>query len=1226
MSRIHRSRMLLLLSVVWAAAMVAAAQGVQGTLSGRVTDATGAVETNASVTITNEQTGVSIPLKTNSAGEYTYPSLNAGAYTVTVSAPGFQTYTRNHVQVDVDTQAVVDVALQLGKRSESITVSANAQRLDYDSANLGMTIEEKSITDLPLIYGNPFALEFLTPGVTFSGVNPNIHVYDSGTANVSVNGSALNSLDYKLDGAPDNRIRYSAFTPSTEFVSQYRVSTASYDASQGHSSGGFVNVQTKSGTNRFHGSIFGYYQNPKINANEWALNPTDSKPVFVREGAGVGGPIIKDKLFFFAGYEHSRQGSPNVQTLTVPTQAERNGDFSALLSQDTGLTCGSTPTTFSTAKGAPHINNYQLFDPTSVVSTGSTSYSRLCIPGNIIPAQDFSPIAKALLSYYPLPNIPGSASGQNNFVYSAVEPDRYYGAIARIDYTISSRQSMYGHILSSSRKQGKNNWFPPVSGTNLDYENRGVDLGYTFVLSPTTVLNAVVAVTRFTNQNTPTSQGLLSAQTIGMPSYLTSGLPATASSLPRIDLTGYTSATTASATQAEDNIGLFSLGVTKQLGNDTLHFGVEYRHYLTSGLSGQGEQGSYSLSGNQLTATNTTKNSVGGVGFSIAQLEFGSILDSGSQTQNSDFSVKSDYYAGYVHNDWRVTPKMTLNLGIRWEYETPDVERNAKQAVAFDFSATNAVTASGAAAYKSVAPSNSLLPSSVNPTGGFIFANTNGYGLAPYTAPKWDFSPRLGFSYALSQKTVMRGGYGIFYDSLNSYYLSGGNGGSSTTFLVPQLGYSSVSSVIGPSYSSATGRTFTALADPFPNGLTPASGNSLGTSTALGQNVQFLDPHPHMPYNQRWSFGFQHQFGGFIAALDYVGNHGVHLPAGQISQGTNTGGFEYNNVPVQYYSTVDGAYDQAENIRLSTTAVTNPFYKLLPSNSANSLGSKTVSVAQLLRPYPEFASINSYKMEGMSIYHSLQAQIQRRFSSGLSLTAAFTWSRTLDATTYLNSTDVQPWYGLSTVDRPLRYSMSGIYQLPWGRGRRWLSGSHSIVAQAVGGWQIQGVYQIQSGAPLNFTRNDVWYGNGNPGNSAWSRSRYKASIAKGGVGYWFDTSQWLQPASNISSGIPGVAVQTCPTDSAICAYNFPGTYQIRHFPLRFNTLRADNMNQADVGLQRVFQLWKLGTLQIRGEAINVLNHPVYSAPNTDPENSQFGQIRSQANQPRVFQFAGFIRF
>ena len=415
------------------------------------------------------------------------------------------------------------------------------------------------------------------------------------------------------------------------------------------------------------------------------------------------------------------------------------------------------------------------------------------------------------------------------------------------------------------------------------------------------------------------------------------------------------------------------------------------------------------------------------------------------------------------------------------------------------------------------------------------------------------------------------------------------------------------------------------LANPFPGGLTPVTGNSLGTSTALGQNVQFLQPNPHTPYNQRFSLGFQRQLGQFVFALDYVGNHGVHQTAGQISQGTNTGGVEYNNYPLSAYSTVTNGYDQTKNLAESTT-VTNPFFGLVPAGGVNNLSTSKVTVSQLQRPYPEFGSINAFGTGGMSIYHSLQAQLQRRFSNGLSMTVAYTWSRTLDATTYLNSTDVKPWYGVSANDRPQRLAVSSIYQLPFGHGRRFLGQSRGVVAQVVGGWQLQGVYQIQSGAPLTFTRNDLYNGV-NPGDSHWSRASYKTSIGAPGTstygkGNWFNTSNWVNNGAGTTNPI-----QTCANATvAFCPNVLPGTYQLRTFGLRYNTLRADNLNQADVGVQREFQIREYGALQFRAEGINILNHPVYAAPSTDPTAAAFAEIVSQANQPRVYQFSGFFRF
>jgi hypothetical protein len=1219
-----------ILALAMTATSAAWGQVERGGITGKVTDSTGAILGAATVTIKNEDTGVTSTAKTNDSGDFLFTDLNPGKYTVVVTMPGFQKVETDHVQVDVGSRVKNDAQLPVGTTEQSVTVQAGAQQLNYNSGGLGMVIEQKAITDLPLIYGNPFALEFLAPGITISGVNPNIHVYDSSSATVSVNGSALNALDYKLDGAPDNRVRFSAFTPSTEFISQYKLDTSTYDASQGHSSGGFVNTQLKSGTNRIHGSVFAYYQNPKINANTWVDSPTaqQAKPTFVREGADAGGPLWKDRAFWFAGYEHSRQGTPNPQTLTVPTVAERNGDFSALLGLGTGTTCaaGATPTAIPTG-----ANPYQIFSPYTAIptTTTATTYNRLCIPGNIIPKSQINPIAAADLAMYPLPNAVGKADGENNFFYAGVEPDNYNAEILRLDGTISQRQNAYLHLIRSSRVQlNKNNYFPPISGTTLDYENRGVALGHVFIVNPNIVATTVLSYTRFTTQSLPGALNTITPTSEGFPAYTTTNQNMFANSAPRIDLTTYTSATTASGVQSFDDIYLGSFSLSQTKGPFFLRYGMEYRRYLTNGLSGTTEQGQYGSTGSLTSATSSVTPATG-IGLAVAQLELGA-LSSGSQNQNSDFAIRSDYYAGYFQNDWRATSKLTLNMGLRWEYETPDVERNNKQAVAFNFNAANSTTTAAATTFASkVAGTNALLPSSISPTGGLVFAGVNGAGKNPYNSPIYDFLPRVGFAYAALPNTVLRGGFGIFFDSLNSEYLSGGNNGSTTTFLIPQQGFSATSSVSAPTFTNNGNGTGTlnytsTLSNPFPSGLTPITGNSLGTSTALGQNVQFLLPNPHTPYNERFSVGIQHQFGQWVGSIDYVGNHGVHQPVQQITQGTNTGGEEFNNVPAQYYSKIANGYDYTENTAINnTSSVVNPFYGLIPSGAVNNLSSSKLTVAQLLRPRPEFASINALSFNGNSIYNSLQGELQRRFSNGLEFTAAYTWSRTLDATTYLNPTDTAPWYGVSANDRPQRLAMSGIYELPFGRGRRFFANSNKIVAQVIGGWQMQGVYQIQSGAPITFTTNPTFLAN-NGGDAHFTRSQYKQSIATNGTGTgnWFNTADFV--SINGTKGTPDYLL-SCGT-AAYCATQLPGTYQIRTFPLRFNTLRADNLNQFDAGVQREFKLWELGTLQFRGEAINLLNHPVYSAPAVNPSTATFGQIVSQANQPRVYQFAGFFRF
>src|SRR6185437_13321961 len=359
MQRALRAFLLALLIAV--ASGYAAAQTERGTISGQITDNTGALLPGTTVQLKNEATGVVQTAKTNSDGNYVFADLNPGSYTIIVDREGFKKTERVHTVVDVAQTNQQNITLPVGSTGETVEVTTGVQQLQTSTATLGTIVPERDIQELPLVYSNPFTLETLAPGLLVSGVNPNIHSYDSSTATISINGSVLNALEYRLDGAPDNRIRLSAYTPSTEFIGQYKVETSSYDATEGHSSGGFVNTQLKSGTNQFHGVAFASYQNPDLNTNYWHL-PGSAQPAkasWMREGGAVGGPIWKDKWFFFTGYEHSQSATPNVQLLTVPSKAERGEttsgfyDFSELYALD--------PTHTGTA------NKYQLYDPTSGV-------------------------------------------------------------------------------------------------------------------------------------------------------------------------------------------------------------------------------------------------------------------------------------------------------------------------------------------------------------------------------------------------------------------------------------------------------------------------------------------------------------------------------------------------------------------------------------------------------------------------------------------------------------------------------------------------------------------------------------------------------------------------------------------------------------------------------------------------------------------------------------------
>ncbi len=1189
------------------------AQSDRGGITGRVTDPSGAVVPNAPVILRNENTGVTANATTNGAGDYVFQSLNPGSYSLTIAPSGFKKSEVTHVIVDVSQVNQQNITLQLGGSSETVEVTTGVQELQTTSGSLGLIVEQRSIQELPLVYGNPFTLETLSPGLLVSGVNPNIHSYDSSTATVSVNGSVLNSIEYRLDGAPDNRIRLSAYTPGTEFIGQYKVETASYDATEGHSSGGFVNVSLKSGTNGFHGVAFASYQNPTLNTNYWHLAPSvPAKAVWLREGGAVGGPIIKDKWFFFTAYEHSRAATPNVQTLTVPSVAEKTPnaagfyDFSELYALDTKHPAGTT-------------NTYQLYYPTpSALSTcsGKTCTVRTTpIAGNLIPSSAVSPIAAAALKYYPNPNTP-TTTGSGNFSYAGAEPDYYYAYVVRSDYTISPRQQLFGHYVDSHRLQpGKNGYFFPVTGTTLTYQNKGVALGYTFTINPSLVLDAHLTWTRFVNQNVVSSQDTLDPTSIGMPAYLVNSVGENARSFPRIDITGYQSLNSDNGVLSHDDVTLGSVQLSKLIGNHFLRSGYEYRMYNTNaGITTQ-SNGRYQNSGAYVTANTATTAPT--IGFGLAQFELG-LPNSSAVTINSDLASRSNYMAEWLQDDWKVNPRLTVNLGLRFEYEGPNNERNQKANTYFDFNATNPIATAAQTAYKAVAGTNSLLPATLNVNGGLRFlgdASTPLGGNQDYHTQIINLLPRVGFSFLIDPKTTLRAGFGIFDDSLSSFYLSGGNSGSTSTFLLPQQGFTQTTTASG---TPDSGLTYTStLANPFPNGIQQPTGNTLGLQTSLGGAITYQPLNPKTPYNMRWSGGLQHQFGSWLAEVDYVGNHGVHQPIQK----------EFNAIPRQYLSSYTAGYDATVNTALTTT-VNNPFYNVIP-NTVSLGSSKTVAVSQLLKPYPEYTSVSAYITEGMSIYHSAQAQLVRRFAGGASLTSAFTWSKTMDASQYLNPSDPAPWYGISANDRTFRFANSGIYQLPFGHDRKFLSHG-GIVAAIVGDWQVQGVYQVQSGQPLSFnpaslgtsgTTLPVFLGT-DISQAAWGRSGYKSSITTpGAAGNWFNTKLFATTTTTATSGqIPGV---------------YGNQYQIRNFPVRFDNLRSDFLNQADAAVQRNFPLSRIYeplVLQVRLDLINALNHPVYggggtnSNPVTDWTSGTFGQVTAQENQPRIYQFEAFIRF
>jgi hypothetical protein len=530
--------------------------------------------------------------------------------------------------------------MKVGSTETDVVVSSDAQQVESTNASLGLVVEEKALNDLPLAFGNAFALEVLAPGVTLDNLGTQ-HTYDSGTANISVNGSALNTVDYKLDGVADNRLRSTAFSPSTESITQYRFGTATYDATQGHAAGGFINVQAKSGTDRIHGALFGSYQNPNINSENWSLNPVPNapKPTWIRYGVTIGGPILRQKLFYFASYEHSDAKNPPASTTNdvIPTHAEIQGDFSSLLALDpkaaNAAPCGSS----GIITGTPNI--YQLFDPWTSVYSAAKNY-RKCIPNNRVDqytngsgVKGINPIAASVLKYYDV-HTSGSTGPSDTYNYALLSGDHYNGGILRMDYNLSQRQTMFMHFERSARINPSADPYPPTNGRTLRYNNYGGALGHTIVLSPTTVLNTVLGYTRFTNFAVNDGSGSLTPASIGMPSYLDTGTASEA--IPQFTISGVVTLNGQPYTVQRDDIWLGNTTLSHQAGRHLIKAGLEYRRYITDGVSATKgtENGSYTSDGNLATQYNGVKASNLGnqIPFAVAELEMG-MLSSGTQTR-----------------------------------------------------------------------------------------------------------------------------------------------------------------------------------------------------------------------------------------------------------------------------------------------------------------------------------------------------------------------------------------------------------------------------------------------------------------------------------------------------------------------------------------------------------------------------------------------------------------
>jgi hypothetical protein len=1157
-----------LAALLAAAVLSLSAQEYRGTVAGVITDASNAVVANVKVSLTNVETNAAFNTTTTSTGVYTFSLLEPGIYRLHAEVPGFKPIDVARIEVHTAEKVGLNLSMQLGDVSQTLQVTAESALLNTESADAGQVIDNSRINELPMLGRSPFILARISPGVLLAGQITDTKPYDvGGQSFVSIGGGRRYNTEFQINGVPDvlpvgyfsGRV---AYTPPADGTQEFQVITNPFDAQYGSSGSGIISVTTKAGTNQFHGSLYEFFQNDKLNATNFFVNATGGhKPPrrYNQFGGSFGGPVDipklihgKYKLFFFFAYEGIRNASPGAAFATVPTEQMRNGDFSQLL-----------------ARGI------QLYNPFSATKDANGNYVRSPFPGNIIPSNLLSPVAKSILNYIPLPNVAG-AGLENNYFSSTGTYDIYNNCLGRLDYTINDRHRVFFNIGEYSTNNRIADIFHTLAtGGTTQGPKQLMNFNDTYAWSPTFLMDIRLGYTGYAGDTVPKSVGM-NVNQLGFPRSFT-GQTAEAA-FPRFDMTYFTgfgvgtnSNNTAVSHSVEHAHTYFlSAAFTKIHGSHNIRFGFEAREKQDYSLGYGNSSGAYTFNG-QYTA-GPGINAGPAFGDDLASMMLG-LASGGGVDLNTPAGMRGRYYAWFIQDDWKVTPTLTLNLGLRYDLESPTYELHDRVVAGWLWNQANPIQSAAQANYAK-APDPALPPSQFNVPGGDIFAGTNGL---PDGIWDWNYGnimPRLGLAWnpgILNHKLSFRAGWGITYFSLSP-------SGTGTW----QYGFSQSTSFVP---TADNGVSFiSTLGNPYPNGLTQPVGNSLGPLTNLGLSNDAITRKQLQPRNNHWEAALQYQLTrNDVLEANYNGSVVVHTP------GTN---YPVNYLPAQYMGT---AYTRdTAAINYLSAPVTNPFYGIIPANTP--LGQKTITRAQLLMPYPEFQTVlrrgdNSGSITNEEVYFAWQ----HRFSGGLAVMTNYMISKQMWARDKKNPQDTQFERRVGSEDRPQQFTLTASYELPIGKGRALASNVNRVVNGFIGGWQVSGIYTAASGQALSWST------------VVFTGKNY-SDITKVPGGQTIN--QWINPA----------AFDRNPNDQPNPAY------QYIYFPKAVGAARAPGINTLDMSLSKRVQIHEGMNLQMRADAFDALNHPNWGGPNTSPTSSAFGRITSQANLPRTLQLGMRLSF
>ncbi len=1139
-------------------AAVSQAQEVRASISGIVTDPTGAPIAGATITVTSAATNATVVTQSADSGNYLTSFLSPGTYRITVEHAGFKKFVAESITLATLDKARVDVQLQIGSISDSVTVTSVTPSIETETASRGTSISNELIANLPTQGRNPFQIAWAAPGVFKAGGWRYLRSFDiGGTTGFSVNGGRSSENEVLMDGISNvQSSRQVIHVPTMDSIQEFKVLTNTYDAQYGRTGGGIVTIVTKSGSNQWHGVLFEYFQNAKLNANQTELNSAGiarSPNNINAYGFQIAGPVRipkvfdgRNKLFWTIAYEGMKQRSADPGVVTVPQTEWRGGDFTTLLN----------------GQG----NQVLIYDPLTTKADGT----RTPFAGNRLPANRLSKIATEALKFYPDPTSAGTGPAHiNNYPY----PSRWAGNLdqwtGRMDYNINPKNVIYFRYgqnpydefrgLVFVKNIDQKNPAEPTGNAPLIRNGRNWTFDWTSTLTPRMTFDLRAGLSRWEQTTGSTFGTGFDQRTLGFDPNLVSQFTRVGFPIFGFSGTYQSMGPGALISYGANDTYTIQPNVNYSFGKHFLKTGFEARRYNDNSLNPGNAVGNYSFGKNWTQAVNNRADALSGNELATFLLGYPT---SGFVDRNIDPAFVHYYYDAFFQDDWKITSRLTLNLGLRWDYESPATERYNRMVRGLDFDAASPVKAAG-----------------LNLKGQVLFANVNGQPRGAFVPDRNNFAPRLGAAYRLGEKWVVRGGYGLYYLGQSA---TGSNQGYSQ----------STNAVVSTDNNLTPAVNLTNAFALQPGGqLLAAVGNTGGGASFLGQGLAVNYQQRPLPYSHQYSFDIQRDFKGVLIEAAYVGNQTRKLPIG----------VNANFVPTAELNrrTAAGAIDSA----YYSAQLPNPLTGQIPLNAA--LNAPTLARQTLLFAFPQYSgfSINNIPI-GKQRYDAFQLKVSKRFAMGLSFLASYTAAKTLEQVSLLNAQDFNLNDPLSTrlvkqpadqIDIPRKLNFAGLYELPFGRGKKFANGISRPLNYIIGGWEFNWNITYMKGWAVN-------YPNANqiaPGSAALSSPT---------IGQWFNTSLW-----NDATG-KRVASQE--------------PFTLRNFPLRFSDVRLPGYQNWDASVSKVFQIYERVNLQFRFEGVNALNHPwLTGIASVDVTNAQFGRLNpTQGNLPRFLKLGLSLRW